>query len=107
MTKRITERFDAIAAPFKAKLSSIESKRPDYFQKLSDFFVGRLRAGQQDFDGWREINDLAQIHDDGSTWFYRLPEALSLPDFTTLAEIAWERDSEHSLNWPPFRVYFD
>lgn len=66
--------------------------------KLSDYFAGRLRAGEPDFENLKETR-FARVQFDGSTWFYDLPEGTSLEEFKIAAQVAWGRDCDYAEIW--------
>lgn len=63
--------------------------------KLSDHFVGQLRAGDPDTDGLRD-SQFARVEHDGSTWFYNLPTGTTLEEFKLAAEVAWDQDADYA-----------
>jgi len=65
---------------------------------ISDFFVASLKQGQPDHDGLMQSR-LARVEHDGSTWFYDLPDSVTLEDFKIMAEVAWEKDCEYAEIW--------
>ncbi len=66
---------------------------------IADYFVGKLKAGQADFEGWHGSR-LARVEHDGSTWFYDPPEKTQpLEQFKIAAEVAWGMDSDCAEIW--------
>lgn len=76
---------------------------------IADHFVGKLKAGQADIQNWHGSR-LARVEHDGSTFFYDIPESITLEEFKIAAEVAWERDADYAEIWGSdgyARVSFD
>lgn len=65
---------------------------------IADYFVGKLKTGQADFEDWKG-SGLARVEHDGSTFFYDLPEGTTLEEFKIGAEVAWDQDCDHAEIW--------
>lgn len=66
--------------------------------EIADYFVGKLKAGQGDLDNLK-ASGYARVEHDGSTYFYDIPEDVTLEQFKISAEVAWGLDSDYAEIW--------
>lgn len=79
--------------------------------KINNYWIGTLKAGQADFEGWKSSDNLSQVHDDGSIYFYDFTQC-ALDEIIPEIETAFSRDATDwtitiTQTGPVVRVDFD